>query len=325
MEYRKLIKFGNSSFIVSLPKTWVNRHNLKKGDPIHLDVNGTGELMISPKIIEPTKEKKSITIDTDNKDLHYLQREIVSAYICNFHNIVLVGEQLMGKASEIREVLNELVALEIMEQTSKRISAKDFLDMDNISIENIIRKIDMIVRSTIFDIKTLAEEKKKSSEIAYARDKDINRLTILALRTIRYGIDSATFMNKNKLKPHELLQLNQLATYLEKTADEAKRIAKLFDHMIDDHLKTSEEIVFYNHLLSCFVEVEDMYVQVMKAYYKKDRYQAFELAKKRIFLKEKLDELSMQAVMQKKSNKILEKISSMLTNIHYINRVSYEL
>ena len=38
MGYRKLIGFGDSSFVVSLPKDWINKHGLKKGDGLMLDV-----------------------------------------------------------------------------------------------------------------------------------------------------------------------------------------------------------------------------------------------------------------------------------------------
>ena len=32
MEYRKIIEFGKSSYVVSLPKPWLNAKKLKKGD-----------------------------------------------------------------------------------------------------------------------------------------------------------------------------------------------------------------------------------------------------------------------------------------------------
>lgn len=324
MEYRKLIKFGNSSFIVSLPKIWVEKHNLKKGDSIHLNINGNGELMISPKIIESTKEKKGITIDTNNKDIFYIKREIISAYINNYQNIVITGESLMEKSIGIREILNELVALEIMEQSSTRISAKDFLDMDNISIQNIVRKIDMIVRSTLFDIKTLAKSRKKTAEIAYSRDKDINRLTILALRTIKYGINNSAFLNTNKAKPFELLELYTVATHLEKIADEAKRISKILDHFIQDHMKSNEEAQYFDELLNILIEIESVYINAMKSFYKKDRHLAYDLAEKRSNTKQKLAKLEDNKQFIQRSKKIIEKMNVMLGHVHVITRLSYQ-
>ena len=37
MEFRKLMAFGNSSFVVSVPKAWVEKNRLKKGDVLVVD------------------------------------------------------------------------------------------------------------------------------------------------------------------------------------------------------------------------------------------------------------------------------------------------
>ena len=47
MGYRKLIGFGDSSFVVSLPKDWVNKHGLKKGDGLIVDVDNGQFLSVS--------------------------------------------------------------------------------------------------------------------------------------------------------------------------------------------------------------------------------------------------------------------------------------
>lgn len=325
MEYRKLIKFGKSSYIVSLPRKWVEQHNLKKGDPLHLDMSGTGELMLTPKLKEVAQETKGITIDANNKDIFHLKREVIAAYIKNYKNIVITGDNLVEKALGIRDIFNELVALESMEQTVTRISAKDFLDMNNISLHNIIRKIDMLIRSALFDVKTLAKERKKSSMVAYPRDKDINRLVILALRTVRYGINNPSFIAKNKLQAHELLQYYTVAINLEKVGDEVKRIAKMLDHFIDDHLNSKEEKEFYNTIVDFFVEIEHIYLNALKAFYKQDTTLAFDLANKRALLMKRLEDFSSSvAKKRKRSDRVVQKLSSMLNFVHAITRLAYQ-
>ena len=69
MEYRKLIKFGESSFVVSIPKTWMTKNNLKKGDLVYFSENGNNELIIAPQLKEEDKEEKKIIINADNKDI----------------------------------------------------------------------------------------------------------------------------------------------------------------------------------------------------------------------------------------------------------------
>ena len=47
MEYRKLIRFGKSSLVISLPKGWTEKNKLGKGSLVYLDVNSEG-LVVSP-------------------------------------------------------------------------------------------------------------------------------------------------------------------------------------------------------------------------------------------------------------------------------------
>ncbi|RJQ15612.1 phosphate uptake regulator PhoU [Candidatus Woesearchaeota archaeon] len=323
MEYRKMIKFGNSSFVISLPKDWIDQHNLKKGDPVYLDMSNNGEILLTPKLTEIKKEKKSITIDINNKDIFHIQREITAAYINNYHNIVITGDDLSEKSLGIRDIINNLVALEIMEQTSKRITAKDFLDMDNISITNIVRKVDMILRSMMYDLKTMHEEGKKVDEVFNSRDRDINRLTFLALRTIRYGIDDTNFIKKNKLMPHYLLELYDIVKLVEKIGDEVKRIARLVEKSRED-VKTEKQKEAVRKIFELFTQIENVYVNAMKSYYKKDRSIAFEIAKKRSMIKNKIEDWEDQETVFKQQQLLMQRLQMMLTYVHDISRISYQ-
>ena len=69
IEFRKLIKFGDSSFVVSVPMNWIKRNSLKKGDTIYLEENGEGELILNPKLKEYKKEITEKIIDANGKDI----------------------------------------------------------------------------------------------------------------------------------------------------------------------------------------------------------------------------------------------------------------
>ena len=82
MEYRKLIKFGNSSHIVSLPNYWLKKNNLKKGALIYFEENGNGELVLNPELKK--HHIKSECVIEDNGDLKDLHRRLVSNYIAGY-------------------------------------------------------------------------------------------------------------------------------------------------------------------------------------------------------------------------------------------------
>ena len=53
LTFRKIIKFGQSGLVITIPKSWIRYYKLKAGD--RLEVIANGELMIRPisKNIKP--------------------------------------------------------------------------------------------------------------------------------------------------------------------------------------------------------------------------------------------------------------------------------
>src|SRR3989344_2437396 len=136
MEYRKIISFGKSSFVVSLPKTWVRQNKLHKGDLIYFDEQNN-DLLLQPKKDERETLEKEIIISIDGKDIRRVQRETIAAYIQNYKTIILQGDEVKEKAKILQSFIQNLVALEILEQDSKKIVAKDFLNINDISLTQI--------------------------------------------------------------------------------------------------------------------------------------------------------------------------------------------
>ena len=132
MESRNLIKFGNSSYVVSLPKKWVENNKLKKGDSVFIEQNGNKELIIMPSIIEIKDIDKKITIDVNDKDIELIKREMVSAYINNYKTIKLIAKDIREKRAGIKEIVNNLVAVEIIEENDKEIIISDFLNINDV-------------------------------------------------------------------------------------------------------------------------------------------------------------------------------------------------
>ena len=78
METRKLISFGTSSFVVSVPKGWIRENKLKKGDLVYVE-DRKDELVLSSGGGSKPEEPKRILIEMDNKELKLIRTEIVSA------------------------------------------------------------------------------------------------------------------------------------------------------------------------------------------------------------------------------------------------------
>lgn len=315
MEYRKLISFGKSSFVVSLPKSWVNQNKLKKGDLVYLEENGQ-TLVLSGNDANKAVKEREITISVNGKSIRRIQREIISAYIKDYKTITLIGEEIKDKAQELQDRIQDLMALEVMEQTSKKIVAKDFLDMNTISIFNLIRKIDVIIRAMIEDCEKMFVENNYAN-ISH-RDKDINRLSFLIFRTIEYGLNnSSLFFKKQNLGGKNLLYLWWFAFNLEAIGDDVKRIAR---YMKEVKLDKKHQ----DRFLKLLADAKNAYLNVLKGFYNHDEELSHQVLENKDKVIKEIDEYYLELKKVENTGLLLEKLKSIINNTHNLGRVVYQ-
>jgi phosphate uptake regulator len=191
MDVRKLIGFGKGSFVISLPKNWVDANKLSKGALITVEESKAG-LLLSPGSDATRKEENKITINVAHKDLPTIKSEIITAYLNDFDTIELLFKDLPKNGPKIKEIIRDLAGLEILEQTSHRLVAKDLLDINEISLQSIIRRMDLITRGMIEDTITCIEKKSDPDSVSQ-RDAEVNRLHFLAFRVIRKALSNPRY------------------------------------------------------------------------------------------------------------------------------------
>ncbi len=260
MESRKVISFGSSSFVVSLPKSWITENKLKKGDLVYLDDKKT-EITIFPNHTVRKQEPKSIVINTDNKELDFIKTKIVSCYLNGYDMIDIKGSKLEQDGARIKSILRNLTGLEIIHQSSEKISAKDLLNIGEIDINTLIRRMDNIVRSMMLD--AIDSVNKDHYQGILERDHDLNRLAFLAFRVIKAALNDSGLAKKLGLANPDLLQNWIVVARLEKIGDQQKRISR---HLREAKLNKQEK----EEIKKLYSLIQNDYLDVMKAYYKKD-------------------------------------------------------
>lgn len=307
MHVRRLVKAGQASHTVSLPKNWLDKNNLKKGDTVYLKEKSDRELIITPENKEDIKKDKEITISTDKKDIEHIQREITSAYINSYNTINIVGKDLEEKAKEVRRMLHDFVALEIAEQTSGKIVAKDLLNWKEISIEKTLRRMDIIIRSMFEDtIKSIHGENLYQS--IHFRDFDVNRLYFLMFRILKGALSDINVAAQFNVSNAEVLSDWYLVLNLESVADNLKTTCKLFNE-IGDKVKGLEEV---------YKVLQDNYLGALKAHYDKNKDLAQQIASKRQEVIGRLDELKKK---NKEINALMPNVKELETSISNIARI----
>jgi|SRR3989344_891336 len=313
--FRKIIKFGNSSFVLSLPIDWIKKNSLGKGDLVSISENINNELVLSASSKEKSVQRKEIVIDINNKDLSRIKREIVSAYLNSYGVIRIKGKISANLIEEIKTITKGLTALEIVEQNPDSLIAKDFLDVGEITFQEILRKMDTITRSMIVDLKSIDKEDLSKSIIA--RDEEVNRMVYLIIRTMRFTLNTPSLSHKeNRVSMGNILSIWDIALTIESIADDVKRTAREFSK-----IKTSLQIK--NEILQVLEGIEHFYWESMKAYYTSDVELAFKLSLSKARLSDKCNELHEKFWDTKHAPIILENFKSMISSIHNLGRRVY--
>jgi phosphate uptake regulator len=271
-EPRRLIKFGNSSYIISIPKEWIDKNDLKKGDILYLENNDDHIIITLKDKKRPTS--KRITISLANKDIDNLRREFTSAYINNYNEIILEGKNEKKRNELINKVIQEKVGIEIVEQTDTQTIIKDILDLEAVSFDKITRRLDNVIRSMFEDvISALKMESFKewtAKEINQA-DTEVNKLYFLIWKIVRKCQEEPRLGAGLKVTPKELSDTQWLSLHIEYIGDNLKRIAKLLISMKLD----SESRKKVLGITSLF---EKDYLGAINAYYTNDKMLARKIA-----------------------------------------------
>jgi phosphate uptake regulator len=262
MEFRKLITFGKGSYILSLPKDWVRNNKLKKGASLSVEAF-SNSLIISTSLAEEAAEKRTISINADNKDIEEIRTEIVTSYLTGFDLIEIVAKKIKDNDEKIKEIIMNLAGLEILEQTSTKITAKYLLNTKEVSLDSLIRRMDNITRSLIIDSQECINGACNYASIKQ-RDNDVNRLNFLILRSVREIISSSRQLNLVGKTVWELITVLGVAERIEKIADRQKRIARGIEQ-----LKLSKR--FADELKIIYEKLNVAYIDSMKAFYQNDK------------------------------------------------------
>ncbi len=261
MEIRKLVRAGPSSHTIALPKDWITNNNLKKGDSVFIHRTQGNEIMVSTEHKSGTAKPREITVSLEDKKIDTVHRELASAYVNHYNTIYITGKDLFTKITELRAILNDFVALEITEQTATHIVAKDMLNLQEVSIDKTIRRMDIIVRSMFKDIIDAGEDMSQSINF---RDYDVNRMYFLLIKIAKSSLrDPELAKMVGITNQTEILAVWYMVVNLEGISDSLKEIYTMN--------RLLEKETYYSEVTAACKELEGTYLEAVKAYYAQDK------------------------------------------------------
>ncbi len=240
MEARKVYVSGGSTYVVSLPKKWVNKTNLKPGDSLVVTEHGSS-LLIETSVIEKESRTKEIKISqvTSNEAL---ERILIAFYLVGYDTIKIKLDRKdhLAYRESIRKILDYLIGVEIVEDTNEAMTLEIMLDYKRMSTLQILQRMFSIDKSMLLDLgKSL-----KSSDVGLAndiivREKEIDRLYFLVVRQLKSAVEYQQIAEKLGIETQrDCLGYRIVVKVLERIADHIENISKSYIKLFEIQKET---------------------------------------------------------------------------------------
>jgi phosphate uptake regulator len=233
-EQRKLQVTGGSTFILSLPKDWATKNELKRGSSMLVREENDGSLSIAPSSF-PKKEKQEEAYIkaalNDNPDA--IMRTAISAYLSGYNILHIRAQGQKGLSSRLRNHLknfarNYLVGTEIVIDTPSELRLQVLLNYPELTVQNALSRMSIIASSMHKEaISALRKLDYVSSKAVIETDREVNRFSLYIVRLLKLAVSNQRIVKEIGLSNQkECLGYRLLAKSVERTADHATKIAE---------------------------------------------------------------------------------------------------
>lgn len=224
METRKVQVTGGSTYTVSLPKSWATNNEIEAGSVVEFYPEDE-LLLLTP---QGDQERTEGQLDITDLEETELMRTVVTMYESGFDIITLTSARITAaQRRAIRQASQRLVGLEVIGETSEKVSLQDLLDSSELSVTNAITRMRLVSLSMLSDaVKALVENDDDLATDVIERDDDVDRLWYMVSRVFRSVLRNPNAATQVELPRETCFDYHSSARQLERIGDHATKIAE---------------------------------------------------------------------------------------------------
>lgn len=304
---RRLQKIGNS-ILVSLPKEWVDAHNLQKGSQVDLETAGRNSLFVSvsdDESRESHRQGADLVISYPLPAEENIVADTTGAYLLGYDIIRIESAGKTGiipvkDREEIRNSMRRLVGMEIIEEDASHIEMQFLLDAATLSPSKILKRMSSIAVGMCEDVtRGLISDDKSNLHTIQNRDIEVNRQYFLLVRLIRSTLADRKLAGAFNLGNIDILDYRVAANLLENGGDSIVELAEL---VIESSLSDEQS----NMIFEAVQDFERMAKTAIDAFTKPDRLLAIESISIHRKLQERLANLRAMSSLKDHADDIKE-------------------
>jgi phosphate uptake regulator len=236
-DFRKVQVTGGNSFVVSLPKTWVNDVGLRARDPVAVLVQPDSSLLIIPRRdIRAASRSEAVLEVSQGLDKDFLLRHFISYYLAGYDTIrITLGRSDGALRGFIREgIRRKLVGVEIIEESSSGILTQCLSGYVDLPLKKALERMAIIAGGMLTDsVAVLQGGGKEMASEVIERDDEVDRFYHFLLRQLNIAVrDRSVIQEIGLTSTRDCLGYRLVVKSVERVADHAAGIASQAENLL---------------------------------------------------------------------------------------------
>jgi len=232
-ETRKIQFTGKSSYIVSLPKYWIQEMGLKRGDQVKISRQGSSALQIYP----PNHQTRTIQVEDatfeiePEEDTTSIVRKLISLYFLGFKIINVkpkTGRLKPAQRTAIKDAVKRmLMGTEIISDSTSGITIQVLVNLLELSVDGAFKRMIHLAKSMLSDaILAVNESNFELANEVIKTDDEVDRFGFYIIRQLKIAIQNEHMLKEMGFSnSRDCLGYRLVVKNIERTGDHAVLIA----------------------------------------------------------------------------------------------------
>jgi len=231
-EMRKLQLTGGSTYIVSLPKSWVKQMGLDRGSLVSISKLDDLSLRIQPKGMDKgDRSRKAVIVISGEDSPDSVVRRVVSSYLLGYSIIqVKTSEKRFASRQRlsVKDITRKkLVGTEILSDLPQELTLQVLLSYSDLSVKDALRRMGIISASMHREaLLTIGSDDRHLAREIISMDDEVDRFSLYIIRLLKVAVVDSLVLRESGLRsPRECLGYRLITKSVERMADHAVNIA----------------------------------------------------------------------------------------------------
>ncbi|KER06935.1 Phosphate-specific transport system accessory protein PhoU [Marine Group I thaumarchaeote SCGC AAA799-E16] len=230
---RRMQLSGGSTYIISLPKNWIEELKIKVGQNVTIVKNSNQSLTLFSNEKTNSEKKTIAVIPSSQKDTgDSIKRKIIAAYLRGYNTIEIKSKGIRLPAEHSRNVRElvrtSMIGTEIVESSSEKISIQILTRLPELSFDTALKRMYLMASNMVREsIESIDEEDDTHADEVVNMDDEVDRFGLYMRRNLVLAVENENILQDMGLrKPSDCLGYRAIVTRIERIADHASHVAK---------------------------------------------------------------------------------------------------